>query len=164
MGFLANDTNNIILDAVLTNEGRKRLAANNGTFRIVQFSFSDDEVDFQKTQLINDLKDRFRYRSIEDEGNDPAMESEPSDVEDELEELKTELKNKGGRPKEGNTYGKDKHPYGRDPLGKKENQKALKKTESKEKVAKEYVNGVSAKRKLMSENGDFLDDANLIDE
>jgi len=128
------------------------------------FNFSDDEVDFQKTQLINDLKDRFRYRSIEDEGNDPAMEAEPTDVEDELEELKTELKNKGGRPREGNTYGKDKHPYGRDPLGKKENQKALKKTESKEKVAKEYVNGVSAKRKLMSENGDFLDDVNLIDE
>ena len=133
------------------------------------FNFSDDEVDFQKTQLINDLKDRFRYRSIEDEGNDPAMETEPSDVEDELEELKTELKNKGGRPREGNTYGKDKHPYGRDPLGKKENHKALKKTESKvskttQKVAKEYVNGVSAKRKLMSENGDFLDDANLIDE
>ena len=133
------------------------------------FNFSDDEVDFQKTQLINDLKDRFRYRSIEDEGNDPAMEAEPTDVEDELEELKTELKNKGGRPKEGNTYGKDKHPYGRDPLGKKENQKALSKNESSatkmtKKVAKEYVNGVSAKRKLMSENGDFLDDVNLIDE
>jgi hypothetical protein len=129
------------------------------------FNFSDDEVDFQKVQLINDLKDRFRYRSIEDEGSDPAMEKDPTDVEDELEELKTELKNKGGRPKEGNTYGKDKHPYGRDPLGKKENQKALKKTESTiKKVAKEYVNGVSAKRKLMSENGDFLDDVNLIDE
>lgn len=129
------------------------------------FNFSDDEVDFQKVQLINDLKDRFRYRSIEDEGSDPAMEQEPTDVEDELEELKTELKNKGGRPKEGNTYGKDKHPLGRDPLGKKENQKALKKTESTiKKVAKEYVNGVSAKRKLMRENGDFLDDVNLIDD
>mgnify|MGYP003323210388 FL=1 len=133
------------------------------------FNFSDDEVDFQKTQLINDLKDRFRYRSIEDEGQDPAMEQDPTDVEDELEELKTELKNKGGRPREGNTYGKDKHPYGRDPLGKKENQKALSKTESTiskrtQKVAKEYVNGVSAKRRLMSENGDFLDDVNLIDE
>ena len=133
------------------------------------FNFSDDEVDFQKTQLINDLKDRFRYRSIEDEGSDPAMEQDPTDVEDELEELKTELKNKGGRPREGNTYGKDKHPYGRDPLGKKENQKALSKNESSatkmtKKVAKEYVNGVSAKRKLMSENGDFLDDVNLIDE
>jgi hypothetical protein len=133
------------------------------------FNFSDDEVDFQKVQLVNDLKDRFRYRSIEDEGSDPAMEQEPTDVEDELEELKTELKNKGGRPREGNTYGKDKHPYGRDPLGKKENQKALKKTEGRvskttQKVAKEYVNGVSAKRKLMSENGDFLDDDNLINE
>ena len=129
------------------------------------FNFSDDEIDDQKVHLINDLKDRFRYRSIEDEGNDPAMESDPTDVEDELEELKTELKDKGGRPREGNTYGKDKHPYGRDPLGKKENQKALKKTESTiKKVAKEYVNGVSAKRKLMGENGDFLDDTNLIDE
>ena len=129
------------------------------------FNFSDDEVDFQKVQLINDLKDRFRYRSIEDEGSDPAMESETTDVEDELEELKTELKNKGGRPREGNTYGKDKHPLGRDPLGKKENEKALKKTESTiKKVAKEYVNGVSAKRKLMSENGNFLDDSNLIDD
>ena len=129
------------------------------------FNFSDDEVDFQKTQLINDLKDRFRYRSIEDEGSDPAMEQEPTDVEDELEELKTELKNKGGRPREGNTYGKDKHPLGRDPLGAKENQKALKKTESTlKKVAKEYVNGVSAKRKLIGEKRDFLDDTNLIDE
>ena len=129
------------------------------------FNFSDDEIDDQKVHLINDLKDRFRYRSIEDEGNDPAMETYPTDVEDELEELKTELKDKGGRPREGNTYGKDKHPYGRDPLGKKENQKALKKTESTiKKVAKEYVNGVSAKRKLMGENGDFLDDTNLIDE
>ena len=129
------------------------------------FNFSDDEIDDQKVHLINDLKDRFRYRSIEDEGNDPAMETDPTDVEDELEELKTELKDKGGRPREGNTYGKDKHPYGRDPLGKKENQKALKKTESTiKKVAKEYVNGVSAKRKLMGENGDFLDDTNLIDE
>src|SRR5210317_1608941 len=128
------------------------------------FKFSNEEADNEKVNMINDLKDRFRYRSIEDKGNDPAIETEPTDVEDELAELKTELKNKGGRPKEGNTYGKDKHPYGRDPLGKKENQKALKKTESKEKVAKEYVNGVSAKRKLMSENGDFLDDVNLIDE
>jgi hypothetical protein len=133
------------------------------------FNFSDDEIDHQKTNLINDIKDRYRYRMIEDEGNDPALQSEPTDVEDELEELKSSLKDKGGRPREGNTYGKDKHPYGRDPLGAKENQKALSKNESSvtkkaNKFAKEYVNGVSAKRKLMSENGDFLDDSNLIDE
>ena len=133
------------------------------------FNFSDDEIDHQKTNLINDIKDRYRYRMIEDEGNDPAMQSEPTDVEDELEELKNELKDKGGRPKEGNTYGKDKHPYGRDPLGAKENHKALKKNESSvsrnaKNAAKAYINGVSSKRKLMSETGDFLDDSNLLDD
>src|SRR6056300_1138598 len=133
------------------------------------FKFSREETDNEKVNMINDLKDRFRYRSIEDEGNDPAMETEPTDVENELEELKTELKNKGGRPREGNTYGKDKHPYGRDPLGAKENQKALSKNESSvtkkaNKFAKEYINGVSSKRKLMSETGDFLDDSNLLDD
>src|SRR6056300_391032 len=133
------------------------------------FKFSDEETNTQRVNMIDDLKDRFRYRSIEDEGNDPAMESEPTDVEMELETLKNELKNKGGRPREGNTYGKDKHPYGRDPLGAKENQKALSKNESSvtkkaNKFAKEYINGVSSKRKLMSETGDFLDDSNLLDD
>jgi len=46
MGFLQQDTNNIILDAVLTNEGRRRLAANDGTFQVVAFSLGDDEVDY----------------------------------------------------------------------------------------------------------------------
>ena len=132
------------------------------------FKFSREETDNEKVNMINDLKDRFRYRSIEDEGNDPAMETEPTDVEDELEELKTELKNKGGRPREGNTYGKDKHPYGRDPLGSKENKKALKKNESsdarKARIAKEYINGVSSKKKMIAEKGDFLSDENLLDD
>ena len=136
------------------------------------FNMSKDEADHQKTQMVNDLKDRFRYRSIEDEGSDPAMETEATDVESELEELKNELKDKGGRPKEGNTYGKDKHPYGRDPLGAKENQKALKKTESKigrearkvGKFAKEYVNGISPQKKVITEKTDFLSDSNLLDE
>lgn len=133
------------------------------------FRFSKDESDNEKVNMINDLKDRFRYRAIEDEGNDPAMETEPTNVEDELEELKTELKNKGGRPREGNTYGKDKHPYGRDPLGSKENKKALKKTEGKagiaaSKFAREYVNGVAGKKKMIAEKGDFLSDKNLLDD
>ena len=71
--------------------------------------------------MIEDLKDRFRFRSIEDEGNDLAKEDEEAtDVEESLENLKNELKDKGGRPREGNTYKKDKHPYGRDPLGDEE--------------------------------------------
>ncbi len=50
MGFLQQDTNNIILDAVLTNEGRRRLAANDGSFRVVAFSLGDDEVDYSIIQ------------------------------------------------------------------------------------------------------------------
>lgn len=46
MGFLDHSTNNIIVDAVLTDEGRRRLSANNGSFSIDAFAFGDDEVDY----------------------------------------------------------------------------------------------------------------------
>jgi hypothetical protein len=46
MGFLDNSTNNIIIDAVLTDTGRRKLADNNGSFRIAFFSLADDEVDY----------------------------------------------------------------------------------------------------------------------
>jgi len=46
MGFLQNDTNNIILDAVVTDLGRQFLARNDGSFSIVKFAASDDEVDY----------------------------------------------------------------------------------------------------------------------
>jgi hypothetical protein len=107
------------------------------------------------------------------EGNDPAAPQEPTQVEDELEELKTSLSNsvyndEGGRPREGNTYGKDKHPYGRDPLGDDERTKERKreKINNKEskKLAREYINGISSKRKIISEKQGFLDEKNLIDD
>lgn len=46
MGFLSHDTNNIILDAVLTDTGRQFLARNDGSFSIVKFAMGDDEVDY----------------------------------------------------------------------------------------------------------------------
>lgn len=46
MGFLQNDTNNIILDMVLTNTGREFLARNDGSFSIIKFAVSDDEIDY----------------------------------------------------------------------------------------------------------------------
>ena len=99
------------------------------------FKLSDNESDEQKIKMIDDLKDRFRFRSIEDEGNDWAMEDEePDDIEESLEKLKQEIKDKGGRPREGGTYGKDKHPYGRDPLGNKERKDKKKNTTSEEKL------------------------------
>jgi hypothetical protein len=46
MGFLDHSTNNIIVDAVLTDIGRQSLARNDGSFSIYQFALSDDEVDY----------------------------------------------------------------------------------------------------------------------
>lgn len=46
MGFLDNSTNNIIVDAVLTDYGRELLARNDGSFSMVKFAFGDDEVDY----------------------------------------------------------------------------------------------------------------------
>jgi hypothetical protein len=46
MGFLDNSTNNILIDAVLTDSGRRALALNNGSFSIVKFALGDDEVDY----------------------------------------------------------------------------------------------------------------------
>ena len=45
MAFLDN-SGDIILDAVLTDTGRMRLAKGDGTFRIAKFALGDDEVDY----------------------------------------------------------------------------------------------------------------------
>lgn len=49
MGYLDHSTNNIILDAVLTDYGRSKLASagtNQGGFNISKFAFGDDEIDY----------------------------------------------------------------------------------------------------------------------
>jgi hypothetical protein len=136
------------------------------------FGMSEDEMDMERAKLVLDLKDRFRYNSIEQQGQDPANPPQQQNVEEEIEKMKQEIvDNKGGRPREGNTYGKDKHPYGRDPLGNKENEKERKRetrtNESNKKIAQEYINGISAKKKILSEKSeksDLLDENNLLDD
>lgn len=46
MAFLPQDSNSIILDAVLTDYGRQALAKNDGSFSVVKFAVGDDEVDY----------------------------------------------------------------------------------------------------------------------
>ena len=45
MAFLDN-SGDIILDAVLTDAGRARLARGDGSFRIVKFALGDDEINY----------------------------------------------------------------------------------------------------------------------
>tara|TARA_Y100000591_G_C21790745_1_gene676434 strand:+ start:8 stop:1039 length:1032 start_codon:yes stop_codon:yes gene_type:complete len=126
------------------------------------FKLSEAEENEQRVEMLDDLKDRFRFRSIEDEGNDPATEDEePDDIEESLEKLKQEIKDKGGRPREGGTYKKDKHPYGRDPLGDKERRDSRKNTTSEDKAIK-YISGIASKRKYLHEIKSMLDEENLI--
>ena len=133
------------------------------------FGMSEDDINIERAKVILDIKDRFRHNSIEQQGEDPANPPKQTDVEGELEELKLGMSStdKGGRPREGNTYGKDKHPYGRDPLGDKENHGERKRENrgiATAKLAKEYVNGISAKRKILSEKIGMLDEKNLLDD
>tara|TARA_A100001391_G_scaffold79427_1_gene51551 strand:- start:4913 stop:5860 length:948 start_codon:yes stop_codon:yes gene_type:complete len=50
MAFLDN-SGDIILDAVLTDAGRARLARGDGSFKIVKYAFADDEIDYSKYDL-----------------------------------------------------------------------------------------------------------------
>lgn len=52
MGFLDN-SGDIILDAVLTDLGRERMARGDGSFKISKFAASDDEIDYDKYDRNN---------------------------------------------------------------------------------------------------------------
>lgn len=85
-------------------------------------NMAKDEQDKMATQVLEDTKQSFRLNSIETQGMDPAKPSgtnETTNVEDEIQNINSELENEGniGRPKDAVRYGKDDHPEGRDPLG-----------------------------------------------
>jgi hypothetical protein len=82
-----------------------------------------DEQDELTLAVLEDTKQMFRLTSIETQGVDPAKptgtDGGPTNVEEELNRLNTELDEEGqvGRPKDPVRYGKDDHPEGRDPFG-----------------------------------------------
>jgi hypothetical protein len=45
-------------------------------------------VDIERAKLILDIKDRFRYNSIEQQGEDPANPPQQQNVEEEIEKMK----------------------------------------------------------------------------
>ena len=83
-------------------------------------------------------------------------------IEESIEKIKQEIKDKGGRPREGGTYGKDKHPLGRDPLGDKE--RTSKRSRTSEDKALRYINGISSKRKYLHEDTDMLNEDNILED
>ena len=74
MGFLNHATNNIIIDAVLTERGREYLSQNNGSFRISSFSFGDDEVDYSTIEKYGVSIGKEKI-----EKNTPIFEANPNE-------------------------------------------------------------------------------------
>ena len=74
MGFLNHATNNVIIDAVLTERGRELLSRNDGSFRIKSFSFGDDEVDYN---LVKNYGREIGKEKIEK--NTPIFEANPNE-------------------------------------------------------------------------------------
>jgi len=91
------------------------------------FNMTKDQVDNERASVIDDIKQNFRKEQIETEGNDPAVTKEsfgtPHDLATMHQKGDSEMPEGGwpggGRPKEGTKYSTDKHPRGRDPIGKK---------------------------------------------
>ena len=79
-------------------------------------SSEEDEPSDEEAQIDNVDQILAKLKDLETDEDDS--------LEEELDEFF--VKNKGGRPKEGIKFGTDKHHYGRDPLGKKENRKTYK--------------------------------------
>jgi hypothetical protein len=63
MGYLNNQV--ITVDAILTKKGRELLAKNDGSFRITQFSLSDDEIDYTLFNPTNPSGSAYYGQAIE---------------------------------------------------------------------------------------------------
>jgi len=74
MGFLDHTTNNVIIDAVLTERGRELLSKNDGSFVITNFSFGDDEVDYS-----NIVKYGLQMGKEKIEKNTPIFEAQTNE-------------------------------------------------------------------------------------
>ena len=77
MGYLNNKT--VTVDAILTKKGRELLARNDGSFRITQFSLSDDEVDYTLYNPNHPSGSAFYGEAIE---NMPIIEAFPDESQD----------------------------------------------------------------------------------
>ena len=74
MGFVDHSTNNIIVDAVLTDKGRAALARNDGSFNLYKFALADDEVDYSIIQQYGRTVGKEKI-----EKNTPIFEANPNE-------------------------------------------------------------------------------------
>jgi len=76
MGYLNNSV--VTVDAILTKKGRELLARSDGSFRITQFSLSDDEIDYTLYNPNHPSGSAFYGEAIE---NMPLLEAFPDETQ-----------------------------------------------------------------------------------
>lgn len=98
------------------------------------FNLSEDEAEFEKNEVLEDIKHMFRQKQIENEGNDPAITKESFGTPHDIASMQIRGSGKmindsevpeggwpgAGRPAKNLNYGTDVSPFGRDPIGKKD--------------------------------------------
>jgi len=98
------------------------------------FNLSEDEAEFEKNEVLEDIKHMFRQKQIENEGNDPAVTKESFGTPHDIASMQIRGGSKmitdnevpeggwpgAGRPAKNLSYGTDNSPFGRDPIGKKD--------------------------------------------
>lgn len=111
------------------------------------FNLTDDQAEFEKNEILEDIKHKFRQSQIESEGNDPAITKESFGTPHDIAVMHTtsggsksyqindnEVPDGGwpgaGRPAKNLTYSTDDSPFGRDPIGKKDVGNTLKVNQS----------------------------------
>jgi hypothetical protein len=76
MSYLSQTS--VVVDAILTKKGREALSRNDGSFRITQFSLSDDEVDYSLYNPTHPSGSAFYGEAIEAM---PVLQAFPNDEE-----------------------------------------------------------------------------------
>jgi len=89
------------------------------------FNMSEEQWLQERSDVVEDLKLRFRQNQIEQEGNDPTVTGVSYGTPHDLASIHmssddVEKKDVGGRPKEGIKSGQHKNAFGWDPTGSKE--------------------------------------------
>jgi hypothetical protein len=108
------------------------------------FNLSEDEAEFEKNEVLEDIKHAFRQKQIENEGNDPAITKESFGTPHDIASMQIRgggrVINDGetpeggwpgaGRPAKNLNYATDNHPMGRDPIGSKDLGRTLSRTKT----------------------------------
>lgn len=76
MGYLNNQV--VTVDAILTKKGRELMAKNDGSFRITQFAFADDEIDYTLYNPTHPSGSSFYGEAI---SNMPLLEAFPNETQ-----------------------------------------------------------------------------------